>query len=106
MEKITHRWLCEKGACEKGACEEQRKLFRKLYPKGISVCWQCFREAQNQGLDVRWLSYFARYHIAVPYSIRHRHFPELDHRDPDGHWEIPLVNVKTLKLLERALLEL
>lgn len=53
MKKITVRALVNVGACY-----SQMELFRQKYPDGINVCWECFKEAQKKGIQVRWLSNF------------------------------------------------
>lgn len=103
MKKITHNFLREYEACE-----HQRKLFRELYPKGIEVCWKCFQEAQSKGLEVYWLARFTdqsiQLSIACAAQIHCRRFPHLNDRDSTGAWDIPVLSVRGLKLLEQGLL--
>jgi hypothetical protein len=101
MNKITHSFLRKEGACG-----WQRKLFRELYPKGIPVCWKCFQEAQSKGLEVYWLDRVTDQPLLIASLRSHcRRFPHLNDRDPSGTWDIPVLSVKGLKLLEQGLLE-
>lgn len=104
MKRITHRWLKEVRACE-----EQRLLFKELYPRGISVCWKCFREAQNKGLDVDWLagvvSYEAYCELEDTPILRNKRFPKLETKYDYVNWIVTIRNAAFLKRLEKAFLE-
>lgn len=105
MKKITIHWLHEQFACL-----EHRKLFRELYPKGINVCWKCFKEAQSQGLDVAWLREYVsdaeveRKIYEFFREAKTRAFPHLSRRfgpmwyNPD--WEIAQLPNAALRILE------
>jgi hypothetical protein len=104
MKKITKAWLKKHDACR-----DARKLFAELYPTGIEVCWKCFREAQEKGLDVAWLidfisqTPFLKIQRRVKtYSIRK--FPALEERF-NCEWTVLVLPSQALKILEKAFLE-
>ena len=41
-----------------GACPDQRKLFRKLYPRGANTTVASLRRAAEAGLSITWLERF------------------------------------------------
>jgi len=43
---------------ECGACADQRKLFRKLYPRGANTTAATLRRAARAGLLISWLEHF------------------------------------------------
>jgi hypothetical protein len=103
MKKITHTWLYINGACE-----DQLEVFQKLYPKGISVCWECSQEANQKGLDIGWLAYqlpFVRedfFITGVHKGARTRTFKKLSNQY--GYtWCIYILREAGLRELERAM---
>lgn len=64
MKKITANALLNRGACF-----SRVKQFMREYPKGCNVCWMCFKEAQEEGWPVAWLTEFLG---KRPYFIRER----------------------------------
>jgi len=105
MKKITHTWLFINGACD-----DQLEVFQKLYPKGISVYWECFQEANQKGLDVGWLAYHLSF-VREAFFITKVHdgapmrpFKKLSNQS--GYtWQVYILREAGLRKLERAMLE-